>query len=173
MLPTNGSRLRLPLLWFGAAALLLSAACSDEALPTSIPALTLVPAATRTLPPAAAASPTAPPLPGPDDVVPASPAAAVTPAPDDDPVAAQLAALVRRRLAEELDLLETRIRVLEITAFTWSDSSLGCPVPGQEYAPVVVEGYRIEAAAGDRTYVFHTDSERITPCAAGRERLPK
>lgn len=172
MLPANSIRLRQPLLWLSAAALLISAACSDEATPTSVPALTLVPAATRTLPPATAL-PTAPPLPGPDDIVPASPAAAVTPVTDDDPVAAQLAALVRRRLAEELDLLETRIRVLEITAFTWSDSSLGCPLPGQEYVPVVVEGYRIEAAAGDRTYVFHTDSERITPCEAGRERLPE
>ncbi len=90
-----------------------------------------------------------------------------------DPVAQQLAALVRRRLAEELDLPETRIRLISITPYTWNDSSLGCPVPDREYAPVVIEGYRIEAAAGDRVFVFHTDWERITPCEAGRERLPK
>lgn len=165
--------LRQLLLWCSAAILLACAACSGEAVSTPVPALTLLPAAATRMPSPTSVPPTSAPLPGPDDVVPVSPAAVPTAAPGTDPVAAQLAALVRRRLAAELDLPEARIRVLEITPFTWSDSSLGCPAPGQDYVSVVVEGYRIEAAAGDRTYVFHTDSERITPCEAGRERLPE
>lgn len=100
-----------------------------------------------------------------------TPSAAVTP--ESDPVAAQLVALVRRRLADELDLPESRIRVVSVTPYTWTDSSLGCPNPDQQYVPVVIEGYRIEASAGERAYVFHTDSERLSPCEAGRERLPE
>lgn len=80
---------------------------------------------------------------------------------------------MRRRLAEELDLPETRIRLTSIKPYTWTDSSLGCPAPEREYAQVIIEGYRIEAAAGDRVYIFHTDWERITPCEAGQERLPE
>lgn len=92
---------------------------------------------------------------------------------ETDPVAAQLIALAQRRLAAELDLPEARIRIVSVTPYTWIDSSLGCPDPGQTYRPVMIEGYRIEATAGDRVYIFHTDSERLNPCAPGRERLPE
>jgi hypothetical protein len=174
-LPATISRPRLRL-WWGAAAcvIVLSAACSSAAESTLVPPLTLIPAIATVTSLPATLPPTGEPLPAPGDFVPtASPAPETTPEAEADPVAAQLVALVRRRLADDLDLPESRIRLVNVTAFTWDDSSLGCPAPGQEYVPVEVEGYRIEAAAGDRVYVFHTDSERITPCDAGRERLPE
>lgn len=135
--------------------------------------LTLLPAAptATSLPPTV--SPTGATLPGPQDVVTISPTARVSVETPADPVAAQLAALVRRRLAEALDLPEERIRLTSIKPYTWTDSSLGCPAPGRDYVPVVIEGYRIEASAGGQVYVFHTDWERITPCELRQERLPE
>ncbi len=39
----------------------------------------------------------------------------------------------------------------------WSDTSLGCPQPGQDYAQVVTPGYLFTLAVGDATYNVHTD----------------
>lgn len=39
----------------------------------------------------------------------------------------------------------------------WSDSSLGCPQPGQTYQQVVTPGYLVTLAVGDQTYHVHTD----------------
>jgi len=92
---------------------------------------------------------------------------------DTDPVAVELVGLARRRLAEQLDLAVRRIRLVDVTPHTWSDSSLGCPQPGETYPPILIEGYRIVLAAGDNEYVFHTDSTQLVPCEAGNEQLPQ
>lgn len=89
-----------------------------------------------------------------------------------DPVAAELVALAQRRIAQELDLSTRRVQVVEVIAETWTDSSLGCPVRGQTYVPISLEGYRIVLSAGQRQYIFHSDTEHLIACNSGDERLP-
>jgi hypothetical protein len=89
-----------------------------------------------------------------------------------DPVAAGTVALAQRRLADQLDLPQSRIRVIDVMPVTWTDSSLGCPQPGQEYAPITIDGYRILLAAGEDEYIFHSDSTQVLACTAENERLP-
>jgi hypothetical protein len=89
-----------------------------------------------------------------------------------DPVAAELVILAQRRLGQELDLPSSRIRLVDISPVTWTDSSLGCPADGQTYRAVEIDGYRIVMAVANREYIFHTDSERLTPCTADAEVLP-
>ncbi len=92
---------------------------------------------------------------------------------DIDPVAAELAALAQRRLAEELDIPAGRVRVLEVTPYKWTDSSLGCPLAGEAYSPVQIDGYRIMLAVSGNEYIFHTDFDRLLACDADDEQLPE
>lgn len=89
-----------------------------------------------------------------------------------DPVASELVALAQRRMAQELDVPPSRVQVMEVAPYTWLDSSLGCPVAGEEYSNVQIDGYRIVLAVGDDEYIFHTDFDRLTPCDEDREDLP-
>lgn len=91
---------------------------------------------------------------------------------ETDPLAANLAATAQTRLARELDLPTRRIVIVDVQAFTWADSSLGCPAAGQTYRDVSVPGYRIVLAAGDQQYIFHSDSTQLIACPAGDEVLP-
>lgn len=89
-----------------------------------------------------------------------------------DPVAAEMAALAQRQVAQDLDLSTRRVRLVDIYAVTWPDSSLGCPAADQNYQSVQIDGYRIVVIAGEAEYAFHTDSVMLVLCPAGRERLP-
>ena len=91
---------------------------------------------------------------------------------ETDPVAAEMVGLARRRLADDLDLALIRIQVVDVTSYTWTDSSLGCPQPDVEYPPIQIDGYRIVLEAGDTEYAFHTDSTQLIPCDFENERLP-
>jgi hypothetical protein len=91
---------------------------------------------------------------------------------ESDPLAANLAATAQTRLARELDLPTRRIQIVDVQAFTWADSSLGCPAAGQTYTAVSVPGYRIVLAAGDQQYIFHSDSTQLIACPLGDEVLP-
>jgi len=89
-----------------------------------------------------------------------------------DPLAVELVMLAQRRLATQYDILERRVKPIEITPYTWSDTSLGCPDPRQTYVEQTIEGYRLVMQVGDALYAFHTDSEKIVPCPLGQEILP-
>jgi len=89
-----------------------------------------------------------------------------------DAVAAEFVLLAQQRLAESLDLPVRRLRLLEAQAFAWPDTSLGCPQPDQTYEAATLNGYRFVFQVGESTYAFHSDSERLLPCPAGREALP-
>jgi hypothetical protein len=89
-----------------------------------------------------------------------------------DPVAAEMAALAQRRVAENLDLPTRSVQIVDVRPISWLDSSLGCPLPDQQYTPMHVDGYRIVVAANDTEYIFHSDFNRIIPCAAEDEALP-
>jgi hypothetical protein len=89
-----------------------------------------------------------------------------------DPVAAELAAIAQRRVATDLGVEPSRIRVITIEAVRWPDSSLGCPQLDQDYVAVQIDGYRIVLRTGDDTFVFHTDFDRIIPCPEALEAVP-
>jgi hypothetical protein len=88
-----------------------------------------------------------------------------------DPVAAELVRLAQQRVAAQLDLPVRRVSWVQVEAYRWWDTSLGCPAAGQTYSPIDVPGYRIVLQAGDELYAFHTDAERLFPCALGAEVL--
>jgi hypothetical protein len=90
-----------------------------------------------------------------------------------DPVAAELAGLAQQRVAAQLDLPIRRIRVVDIRAVRWTDSSLGCPQPDQTYTTIEIDGYRIAVMAGEQVYIFHSDFDHLFPCDADDEQLPE
>ncbi len=92
---------------------------------------------------------------------------------ETDPVAVGLVSLAQRRLSAELELPTRRIQVVDIRAYEWTDSSLGCPQRGQTYTPILIDGYRIVMTAGDVEYIFHSDSEQLVACDAENELLPE
>lgn len=89
-----------------------------------------------------------------------------------DPVAFELVGMGQRRLATQLQLATQQIIMVEIVPYAWPDSSLGCPELERIYPAIEILGYRIVFEAGESRYAFHTDSEQLFPCPAGRERLP-
>ena len=91
---------------------------------------------------------------------------------DIDPIAAEFVALAQRRVAVELDLSTRRVRLIDVVPVSWPDTSLGCPLPDQVYAPVHVDGYRIVLEAAGDEYLFHTDAARLVVCDPEREQLP-
>ncbi|MBK8031944.1 MAG: hypothetical protein IPK17_21180 [Chloroflexi bacterium] len=89
-----------------------------------------------------------------------------------DPVAASLVGIAQREIAQELDLPQQRVQLVEVLAVTWTDSALNCPLPEQTATPMEVGGYRILLEAGEREYVFHTDFDRVVRCDPANEALP-
>jgi hypothetical protein len=161
----------------GAAAVAVLAACSDTGS-TPVPTLTLIPATAT--PTAVPPGPTATPqnLTSPQDLMPTRAAATqAQSAPglslvDVDPVAADLAALAQRLQAEQANLPVRRVRVVDVQAVVWPDTSLGCPQPDQMYAQVQVPGYRIVVEAAGEQVIFHTDFDRALLCRPEDEVLP-
>jgi hypothetical protein len=152
-----------------------AAACSSGEAASPAPTLTLFPATLTVTPSPVMPSATRAALPGPDDIASATPEGAFTAeeTPQLDPVAAELVRLAQRRLGEELDLPTRRLRVIEVRPLQWPDSSLGCPLPGQTYTPILIDGYRIVLGAGDNEYIFHSDFDRVIPCDSDKEQLPE
>jgi hypothetical protein len=89
-----------------------------------------------------------------------------------DPVAAELVALAQQRVARQLGVPAQRVRLVDIRAVNWPDTSLGCPTEDQTVIEGPVAGYRLIVSAADTDYIFHTDFDRLLPCAAGAELLP-
>lgn len=76
--------------------------------------------------------------------------AAPTGTPTDVPAAkwdALAADLAGRGVSESPELLSAE-------AVTFSDSSLGCPTPGQSYTQALVDGMRVVVTAGGETYDY-------------------
>jgi hypothetical protein len=70
-------------------------------------------------------------------------------------LAVQIAATA---LAAKLEVpVSSLIQVDTPLPVQWNDSSLGCPVAGQVYTPVITPGYLVRLAYGDQTYNVHTD----------------
>lgn len=89
-----------------------------------------------------------------------------------DPVAAEIFFLAQRQVANQLSLSTRRVALVSIRAYTWEDTSLGCPLPDQTYSEAAFDGYRVVVRAADVDYAFHSDSISVIACPAGREQLP-
>ncbi len=63
----------------------------------------------------------------------------------------------RRDLAGRLALTEADIEVRQVEKESWPDVCLGVPLPNEVCAQVITEGFRIELAAGAKTYRYHTE----------------
>jgi hypothetical protein len=155
------------------------AACNGEATPFVESTQVLIPStATFTPSPVPPTATLDAALSAPEDITAvAPPDVTIAPETDNvlnvDPVAAELASLAQRRVAEDLGLPVRRVRVVEVQSYTWTDTSLGCPVAGETYTAIAVDGYRIALSAGDNEYIFHTDFDRALPCDAANEQLPE
>jgi hypothetical protein len=62
-------------------------------------------------------------------------------------------------LAQRLNLPVDEVVLLEWKAVTWSDSSLGCPEPGQNYLPVLQDGYLLRIGAMGKVYQYHSGED--------------
>jgi len=60
-------------------------------------------------------------------------------------------------LSERIDVPAEMIVVASMEQVTWPDTSLGNPQPGQFYAQVQTEGYRVILEAQGQRYEYHTD----------------
>jgi hypothetical protein len=58
-------------------------------------------------------------------------------------------------LAKRLSIDPIEVAVTSATLEVWSDSSLGCPQPGQSYAQVATDGSKIVLTANGKTYSYH------------------
>lgn len=162
--------------------LFLLAACSAGSSPTMPPTVPLI-RATETpsptpIPPSATPQTLTDPISlGISTLEPPSTSPAAPPDPDDllavDPVAAELVGIARRLLSEQLDLPSRRIQVVDVRAVVWQDSALGCARPGIVPVEVNTPGYRIVLRAAETDYLYHTDFDRVFPCAFEDERLPE
>jgi hypothetical protein len=74
--------------------------------------------------------------------------------------------LARETLRKELSVGDDEITVRDTRPTRWSDTSLGCPEKGIVYAPVLVEGYRVELEAFGKTFLIHVGGGRAVWCNA-------
>jgi len=72
----------------------------------------------------------------------------------------------RADLAEKLMVDPEMVKVTRIQQQTWPDSSLGCPVAGEQYAPGPVEGLVIDMTCRDRQYEYRValDGGQMKSC---------
>jgi len=60
-------------------------------------------------------------------------------------------------LSDRLGVDATAIRVVAVEEVTWSDTSLGCPQPGMNYAQVLTDGMRVILEANAVFYDYRAD----------------
>ena len=56
------------------------------------------------------------------------------------------------------------VTVISAEEVTFSDGSLGCPQPGMVYTQALVDGYKIVAEAGGKTYDFRGSGSAFRQC---------
>ncbi len=64
-------------------------------------------------------------------------------------------------LSQRLGVAEDDIQVVGVEAVEWSDSSLGCPAEGMDYAQVITPGYEITLRVDEKEYSYHSDEGRF------------
>lgn len=83
-----------------------------------------------------------------------------------DDAEAEAVRLATRTLSEHLDVDEQSVKLDDVVAVDWPDSSLGCPEPGRSYAPIILSGYRVTLAVNDdeRTHRVHVVGTQAVVC---------
>lgn len=91
---------------------------------------------------------------------------AISQAERDLPAVAAAIALFAAQAGLEPDEVQLR----QVERVTWPDGALGCPQPGQMYAQMLVEGYRVELAGAGKEDEVHTDLRgRAVSCPGGAQ----
>ena len=75
-----------------------------------------------------------------------------------------LVAEARGELAIQSGIKELDISTVSVESVNWSDSSLGCPMPGTAYAQVITPGYKIILKINDKIYTYHASSTNVVLC---------
>ena len=73
-----------------------------------------------------------------------------------DPVVAEVAKLA--------GVPADQVTVISAEEVTFPDGSLGCPQPGMVYTQALVDGYKIVAEAGGKTYDFRGTGSTFRQC---------
>jgi|WetSurMetagenome_2_1015567.scaffolds.fasta_scaffold206447_2 hypothetical protein len=60
-------------------------------------------------------------------------------------------------LAARLSILAAQVNLLQVSEVTWSDSSLGCSLPGNVYLQVLTPGYLIMLEYNQHQYEYHSN----------------
>jgi len=63
-------------------------------------------------------------------------------------------------LATRLEVATDEVTTISATLVTWSDASMGCPLPGMEYAQVLQDGSLIELGFDATVYRYHSGGDR-------------
>ena len=90
----------------------------------------------------------------------AGPGAVDLPASVVDPVVADI--------ARQAGVPASEVVVVSAEAVTFPDGSLGCPQPGMVYTQALVDGYKIVAEAGGKTYDYRGSGSTFRLCTATR-----
>lgn len=70
--------------------------------------------------------------------------------------------------AAQVGLNPDEVQLKQVERVTWPDGALGCPQPGQMYAQMLVEGYRVALEGGGQQAEIHTDLHgRAVSCPGG------
>jgi len=72
----------------------------------------------------------------------------------------------RADLAQRLAVDPAQIRLDGVRGQQWPDSSLGCPLQGEEIEPGPVDGLVLALRYRGRAYLYHTDRKSLRPCPA-------
>jgi hypothetical protein len=70
----------------------------------------------------------------------------------------------RQDLARRLGVPVEDIRLVSAESRSWEDSSLGCPVEGEESVAGRVKGYVLTLSHRGKSFTYHTDLSRTIPC---------
>ena len=89
-----------------------------------------------------------------------------------DPVPRSLIDEAFADLAQRLSLSVEQIALLEASAVTWPDSSLGCPEEDMAYAQVLSPGCLIRLEAGGQEYEYHASRSTVFYCQNPSPPLP-
>ncbi len=75
-----------------------------------------------------------------------------------------IAELAKETLAEHLNVPVHTIEVDTVRAVEWSDSSIGCPQPGQAYLQVITPGHKVSLRVAGKLHFVHEANGRALVC---------
>jgi hypothetical protein len=73
---------------------------------------------------------------------------------------AVVTALAVQDLSQRLGIPSDQIKVTDVRAVTWPDSSLGCPQPDMMYAQMQQDGYLISLNVAGAPYFYHSGPDQ-------------